>query len=305
VSTVELILNLQAHDTRLDPAVATQLAGIIGRDGRVTATHSLDELPRVCDDIAATCPETIAICGGDGTLHQTLTAMIASYGARPLPRIAILRGGAMNNVADALGIRGDTTELLRRLLGRRDVVTIEQPVLRVGDRYGFFFGAGIVHGFLTAYYATGRPSPATAVRVLLRAAASGLVRGALAARMSRPIDATVVADGTRWRRSRFLALCASTTEHVGLGFQPFPRCREREDSFAVLGIATTFLGLLRRLPRIRAGRPLSGAGIVDDLACELAIDPDTPFGYTIDGDLYVATRPLTIARGPTLTVIRD
>lgn len=305
MATVELILNLQAHDTRLDPGVASQLAGIIGRDGRVSATRSLDELPRVCEDIAATSPETIAICGGDGTLHQTLTAMIASYGARPLPRIAILRGGAMNNVADALGIRGDAAELLRRLLGRREVGTIAQPVLRVGDRYGFFFGSGIVHGFLTAYYATGRPSPATAARVLARAAVSGLVGGELAARLSRPVDAIVTADGAPWTRTRFLALCAATTEHVGLGFRPFPRCRERPDSFAVLGIATTFLGLLRRLPRARAGKPLGGDGIIDEIAREIAIEPRAPFGYTIDGDLYLASEPLTIARGPTLTVIRD
>jgi diacylglycerol kinase family enzyme len=311
-SGIGLIINVQAHGNQHAPDQPHLLADLIGKHDRVATTRSLEELQEACRKLAWDRPDIVAICGGDGTLHQTLTALVQAYASEPLPKIAILRGGAMNIVAESLGIRGEPVELLRKLLDlkRRRAAPVlesfEHGLLHVNDRYGFMFGAGVIHDFLKAYYATGKPSAVTAARLLVRAAASTLVGGDLSKQLYRPLHARVVADGMRWPRVRFVAVCAATIEQIGFGFRPFYRCGERADGFAVLGIDTTHLGLLRELPRIKAGKPIRRSKVSDDVAHEVTLTPMDPdqLGYTIDGDLYSSDRTLTITRGPTLDIVR-
>lgn len=324
---IGLILNVRARANRHGPARLRRLAGLLGKGDVVATTRSLEELHGVCAQLAEDGPEVVAICGGDGTLHQTITALIHSYRDRPLPAIAILRGGAMNIVAASLGIRGDPIDDLRALVelkrrgglararaggrgdganGRALVETFAHGILQIGDRYGFMFGVGIIHDFLEAYYATGKPSPGTAARLLLRTAASALIGGPLAKRLYRPFHARVVADDRIWPRDRFVTICAATIPQIGFGFRPFYRCGELMDGFAVLGIDATRLGLIRELPRIRAGRPIRPGKVIDEVAREVTIVPTDPhaLGYMIDGDLYACDRPLTIKRGPMLELVR-
>jgi diacylglycerol kinase (ATP) len=310
---IGLIINVRAHANQHVPDRPRHLIRLIGAHDHVATTRSLDDLDGACRQLARDQPEIVAISGGDGTLHQTLTALIRSYGGQALPVIAILRGGAMNIVAESLGIHGDPVELLRALLQLRRrglaparLETFEHGLLQVGDRYGFMFGAGVIHDFLKAYYATGRPSPLTAARLLLRAAASTLIGGPLSKQLYHPFHARVVADELAWSRERFVALCAATIEQIGLGFRPFYRWRERPDGFAVLGIETTPLGLLRELPRVKAGKPIRRNKVSDAVAREVALTPTDPreLGYMIDGDLYTTDRTLTITRGPTLKFVR-
>lgn len=288
---------------------------MIGTHDRFATTRSIAELEHACSQLASDRPEIIAICGGDGTLHQTITALIHCYGTRPLPAIAILRGGAMNIVATSLGFHGDPVDDLRALveLKRRGglasathLEVFEHPLLQIDGRYGFIFGTGVIHDFLEAYYATGKPAPLTAARLLVRTAASTVVRGPLSKRLYRPFLARVVADGRPWPRDRFAAICASTVQQIGLGFKPFYRWREDAERFAVLGIDTSPLGLLRELPRVRAGKPIHAHKVIDEIAREVTILPTDPqaLGYMIDGDLYTCDRALTIKRGPVLELVR-
>jgi diacylglycerol kinase family enzyme len=315
---IDLIINVRAHANHRDPDRRRALAELIGKPDRVVTTQSLEDLHAACLQLASDPPAIVAICGGDGTLHQTLTALVHSYGQRPLPAIAILRGGTMNTVAESLGIRGDPVAHLRALVAlmRRSVAsaraasarieTFEQGLVRVDDRFGFMFGTGVIHDYLNVYYATGKPSRVTAARLLVRAGASTLVHGPLSKRLCSPFRARVVVDGITWPRDRFVAVCAATINQIGLGFRPFYRCRERVDGFAVLGIHTTCMGLMRELPRIHAGKPIRQDRAIDDVAREVTIAPIDPceLGYAIDGDLYTCDRPLTLTRGPTLTLVR-
>jgi diacylglycerol kinase family enzyme len=323
---IGLIINVRAHANQHDPSRLHLLAKLIGNHDQVATTRSLEDLYGACTQLANDRPEVVAICGGDGTLHQTVTALIHSYGDRPLPAIAILRGGAMNIVAASLGIHGNAIDHLRTLValnqrgglalaragapcepagGRAAIGTFAHGVLQINDRYGFMFGTGVIHYFLKAYYATGKPSSVTATRLLLRAVASTLIDGPLSKRLFQPFQAHVVVDGLTWPRDRFIAICAATIEQIGLGFRPFYRCREQLDGFAVLGIDTTRLGLLRELPRIRAGKPLHPGKVIDEIAREVTILPTDPYelGYTIDGDLYACDGALTIKRGPMLELV--
>src|SRR5207237_10930609 len=100
---------------------------------------------------------------------------VYGQGRAPLPQVALLRGGTMNTVANSIGVpRGKPDGLLERLVhayARRAVEPLHQaqrymmraaPMHADGDlgkpQFGFLFGTGVVHGFLSEYYGTGEPS---------------------------------------------------------------------------------------------------------------------------------------------------
>src|SRR6516165_1310510 len=112
VPGIGLITNPRSRVNQRDPGRALRLSYLVGRHGNAEATRSLDDLYRVCEEFKKERIDVLGISGGDGTLHHTLTAMIKTYADQPLPRIAILRGGTMNTVANSLGIKGETGKLL-------------------------------------------------------------------------------------------------------------------------------------------------------------------------------------------------
>lgn len=321
---IGVVINARAHANRHTPKRVHQLQALLGARDHAVTTRSLTELDAACAALANERPDVVAICGGDGTLHRTLTGMIRSYAERTLPPIVILRGGAMNIAAASLGFHGDPIDHLRRFVALRErgdlaaclagrvnasrpgLEMFEHRLLRIDGRYGFLFGTGVIHDFLKAYYATPEPSRTTAACLLLRAAASSLVGGPLARRVCRPFHARVLTEGRIWPRHHFVTICAATIEQIGFGFRPFPRCRGRTDGFEVLGIHTTPLGLLRELPRVRAGKPMRADKVIGELTRALAIESLDPgaLGYTIDGDLYTCSDVLRIESGPVLRFVR-
>src|SRR5262249_25387360 len=166
-------------------------------------THA--DLERTAAEFRAAGVGTLAINGGDGTLHLVLSAFARSYADRPLPDILPLRGGTMNTIADALGIRESTSAGLRRLLDkRRQGVAArceERELLRVGDHLAFLFGTGALAGYLRLYYETGRPGTVSAATVLGRGVASSLAGGAYGKALVNRWEGRVHADGKRWPKT--------------------------------------------------------------------------------------------------------
>ena len=83
------------------------------------------------------------------TVSSVLTALSRAYGREHWPRLAFLRGGSMNTVANAFGVPpGEPEVLLQRLLegGARPVWP--RATLEVEGRLGFLFTAGVLVGFL-------------------------------------------------------------------------------------------------------------------------------------------------------------
>jgi diacylglycerol kinase family enzyme len=214
----------------------------------------------------------------------------------------------MNTIANSLGIKGDPPKLLFELVDkhRRGVPleVFERPLLQVGDRYGFLFGNGIIYNFLHEYYATGQPSPRTALKLIAGAAASTAVAGPLSKRIYRRFVAHVECDGEQWACQNYIAVAAAVVEQIGLGFKPFYRCRERAGYFAVLGIHTSAIGFVTDLPAIHRGRAMRRDKVIDQVAREVKFHADEPLEYMIDGDLYVGERDLTLKTGPTVKFIR-
>src|SRR5439155_141543 len=82
---------------------ARRLAEIVGGDGTVRVTESLPAIQDVAREFRERGTEVLAICGGDGSYHCTLTVFRAVYGDAPLPLLLPLRAGTINYISDAIG----------------------------------------------------------------------------------------------------------------------------------------------------------------------------------------------------------
>jgi diacylglycerol kinase family enzyme len=310
VPGIGLITNPRSRANLRDPSKPRKLGYLIGSHGTAEATKSLDDLYRVCEEFKKERIDVLGISGGDGTLHHTLSAMIQTYGEQPMPKVAILRGGTMNTIANSLGIKGETPKLLFELVDKQrrglPIETFDKAVLQVGDKFGFIFGNGIISNFMREYYATGAPSPSTAAKLISRAALSAAVGGPLANRIYKRFRARVVVDGDLWACEDFITVAAAVVKQIGLGFTPFYRADERPDAFAVLGIHTSAFGFVSELPRILAGKPMRRDKVIDAVASEVTFSPvDEPtLEYMVDGDTYDCSGSLTLKTGPTLRFMR-
>lgn len=260
---------------------------------------------RVAEDLHRQRIDILAVGGGDGSTGYTLSALDAVYGDEPLPKIALLRGGTMNTIANAIGVpRLDPPRLLRRLLDRHDAgIELESSrrcAMRVGERVGFLFGTGISHGFLEEYYARGNPpTPLTAAATLGSIASSIVARGDVAHRVTSPIETVLTVDGDRWPLTPYLGVMMGTVEQVGLGFRAFFRASEEIEGFHLIAIHGSPTAVLSRLWRVRLGRPLGEAAARERLArrVELAC-PVGRVRHFLDGDLHEAESPLVVTVGP-------
>jgi diacylglycerol kinase (ATP) len=314
VSGVGIITNPRSRSNKRDPLGMRRLGYLVGTRGAAAATRSLDDLYRAAEEFKGAGIDVLGINGGDGTLHVTLTAFLQVYGAVPLPAIAILRGGTLNTIAKGLGIRGRPDDLLFSVLdhyhNREPIPYIERPLLRVQSdgepQYGFIFGNGLIAHFLEAYYATGKPSPLTGGKLLVRTVLSALFGTPLVKALFRRFVGQVRVDGEAWARTDFTTVTAATVPEIGLGFKPYHRYAEKPDHFALLGIHAGPTAVAAELPRVWMGKPMRRDKAISAVARHVEIGSDQPFGYIIDGDSYPA-RPgqtqVTVSTGPTLRLL--
>jgi diacylglycerol kinase family enzyme len=308
---IGIVNNPAARRNRRRPRVARRLRERLGDDGEVLDASTPDELARAVERFRAAGIDVLGVNGGDGTLAYVLTALVRAYRDEPLPKLLLLRGGAMNTVAHGNGVRGGPDGILREILIRLHhgypLRTRERDVLRVtGDagepRYGFIFGMGVVVSFLEAYYATGHPSPLTAAFLLARASASALVDGAFARSLRRRDALRVTTDGDEWPDASYLALAAGSTPDIGFGFRAFARCEEQPGFFHALGVVGAISQLALAVPRIRRGAPWKRRLAQDEVARTLVVEAERP-RFTVDGDLYTAERSVTVETGPGVEIV--
>src|SRR5206468_9784983 len=135
---------------------------------------------------------------------------------------------------------------------------------------------------LEAYYATGRPSPGVAARLLGRAVASAVVGGPLVRQLTRRFRARITVDGIAWAKDDFLTVCAACVGQIGLGFRPWYRWNE-PGTFHILGIhAPTPFRVVTELPRIHRGLPMRRHKVIDQVAREAIFESDE-ICYIVDG----------------------
>ncbi len=312
MSGIGVVLNPKSRRNLRDPKAATRLAQTLGDHGVVRSAHSIDELYRIAEDFKRLDIDVLGISGGDGTNHVTLTGFINVYDGVALPEIAFLRGGTMNTIANSVGIRRERPEgLLGRLM--RDYAAratsplnnVERHVMRIGDHYGFLFGAGVVSGYLSEYYKYDERSPLVAAKTLARALGSTLVGGPMIRRMAAPFRGTVlIDDGTEWEERDYIALTAGTIAEVGLNFRPFRRFDERPNTFHMLGIFASPMQLARELPRIWRAEALRPGRAYEATPSRAVVRSEkSELEYMIDGDLHRIKGELSVDIGPRVKIL--
>jgi hypothetical protein len=328
VPGIGVVFNPQSGTNRRDPRALDRLARRLGDQGVVRAATSREALRRIAQEFQRLELDVIGICGGDGTNSMTLTGLLEVYGGAALPRIALLRGGTMNTVARAVGVRrGHPQALLERLCRvwrertEDGLAQIERHVLQVraldpsglspaapgatSVRVGFLFGTGVVCGFLAEYHAAGSPRALAALTTLLRGVASAVVDGALLERIREPFRGGVeIEAGVRWPPRDYLAVAGGTIDQIGLGFRPFRRHDEAPGRFHLLGIHGPPLRLVRELPRIWRGAPLRSGCAEEAVTARAVLHPASgTLRYMIDGDLLACRGPLEVTVGPRIRIV--
>jgi diacylglycerol kinase (ATP) len=309
VVAVLVFVNPGSRANRKDPGCAARFAKILGDCGRVAAPASLELLAEESRRAATESPSLIGIHGGDGTLHRTLSALVAAYGTRPLPPLAILPGGTMNVVASSLGIRVKPETLLAELTANQRTgsatATLHRRCLRVGNNYGFIFGNGLITNFLEEYYARGSYGTWRALWIIFRTLLSLLTRDRYAQRIFRRFRGRVLIDGTLLGRTDLTGIGAGTVSEVGFRLQLNHRANDDPQRMGGLAIHGGPLSLLLDVLNVRRGRGLSPKRAMSFVADRLCIEPDAPeTPYTLDGDLYSARGPITVEVGPALEIVK-
>jgi len=307
---IAIVSNPLAWRNRRSPDTTRRLQTLIDGEGEVAVPSTRDDLARAVERFRSSQVEILGVNGGDGTGHVVLTALARAYGDAPLPTVALLRGGAMNTVADAHKLRGSPESILKSVLERRRAGlpfrTVERDLLSVElddapSRFGFLFGTGAVVTFLDAYYRTGRPTAGVAAALLVRAVGSALVGGRFAAALKERQPLRVTADGEEWPDEPYLAVIAGAVPEIGFGFTPFSRCDEQPGFFHAVGVTGSTLQVAAHLPQIWLGRPWKRTLAVDAVMRELAIEG--PVRFTVDGDLYEARHSVRVRTGPPVRII--
>lgn len=305
-----IVLNPQAGGgSRYGESRVAGLRAIAGSRGVLFSTGKWDLIDAVAEGVRERGVDTVAIIGGDGTLSSVLSALHRAFGSAQLPRIALLRGGTMNTVANSFGVpRRQPEELLKRLLEAKSGEVKRRATLKVEDRVGFLFTAGIMVGFLKVLYqasqATGSsPGALAALRLLGKGSWQAMVGGKLIEEIETPLLATLTIDGEAHPQRRYTVLGAATVAQVGLGFRPFTQADECIDSFQVFAFHGSRQALVRQLPRIRRGLPMAKGLGFDPVARKLEIHtPGEPIAYGLDGDVREATGKLLVDVGPKIDV---
>lgn len=308
MSGIGIILNPHSRSNLKNPNRADQLGFIVGDKGSCHETHDLKDVERLAREFKKRDIEILGISGGDGTIHITLTTFIKVYGDAPLPKIAFLRGGTMNNIPNAVGVKGSPEKILSNLILKyhedKEFTLAEIDILNINGHYGFLFGMGAVYNFIEDYLRTDeKPSPARGMYVLSKCIVLGLLQTKYARKICERFDARITIDGELSPFKNYTMLMAGTIETLGFGFNPLYRARTNPGEFQFVGISTTPRGLLFTFPHALMSRPSKSDNYYDRMGKQMVLAFDQPMPYQIDGEPIPATDHIEITMGPRLVCI--
>lgn len=302
---IGVVLNPHSKRYRKNPEKLKRMGFIVGERGSCAATNNFHDIRLVAEEFKRKRIDILALSGGDGTNHVTLSTFIEVYGDEPLPKITFLRGGTLNTIASACGIYGTPEKVLTNLLYKyhQDDPFEETKVrlMKVNRHYGFIWGCGVISRFMEAYYAPGRPSQAMAAWTLGRSIGSAAVNGPFACRMFERMEGEVAVNGKTWPFKNYSAVFAGSVPYLGLGFRVFYLAGGGK--FHAIAFTLPPRNVLRHVPFMLVGRPSGCRDLLEEPAEKMEVRFAEPVGYTIDGDMHSPVDRFTIEPGPCLDVV--
>ncbi|MDO8493814.1 MAG: diacylglycerol kinase family protein [Deltaproteobacteria bacterium] len=304
---IGVILNPHSRLNVKDPDRIDRLGFIVGDRGSCHATKSLEDVRKLALEFKSRGVEVIGISGGDGTYQRTLTTLIQAYGESPLPKIALLGGGTMNNIVKCLKIKGTPETVLSRLIYRyhqgSPFKETRLKMMKVNDIYGFLFGNGLLYNFLCDYNKVEHSTPWTAARLLAVAACHALLNDRRAQKIAQRVEARLLVDGREHPFKNFVTIFGGTVETLGLGFNVLYRARSTEDKFQLSGFSLPPRQIIFSFPLLFLGRKVPSENWIDELASRVTIETEEPQGFMLDGEVYEPVRKIELSIGKILDVI--
>jgi len=303
---IGIVLNPHSKKHRKDPDRMKRMGFIVGDRGSCQETTDLGDLRRVAEMFKTRDIDVLAIGGGDGTNHVTLTNFIEVYGEKPLPKITFLRGGTMNSVANACNVKGPQEKILSNLIYKyhegEPFETIEMDMMNINGQYGFIFGCGVIFKFMQAYYGGTTPSPPKALYTLAHSISSALVNGKFARGMFERFDGEVWINGKKWPFANWSAIYSSSVPVLGLKFKIF-HFSEQMQKFHAVGFSIPPRNILSNIHRMFLALPPKCEDLLEAPADEMRIELAKPMGYTIDGDMLGPEKNFLVKTGPRLKIL--
>jgi len=305
--SIGLIANPHSGKNKRSPRIIEQFREILGSQGQLILPSSLEDLSTTVLNLKESGIDILCINGGDGTIHQTITALFTVYGDDPWPQIAILKGGTMNNIARNVGIPllSNANTMLRTILqGGPFETVVKHPLIVDEQRAGFIYGTSGIAAFLDEYYEGGNASVWKAAKMAIHAICSALVRGSYAGRIfaSRPIQITV--GDKQGQSDHYTNLGISTLTDLGFYLRPFYETLHRPDIAHLITMNCSPLYIVFALPRMWMAKPTNKNYIEDLSGKEIVMNFGGEQSYTLDGDLYPVTQEQRIRVGPPITFIK-
>jgi diacylglycerol kinase (ATP) len=304
---IGIVSNPRARKNAADPARMERLRLILDDEGILRQARTLEEIADIGAEFRRSRIDILAIDGGDGTIHHTISAFIPIYGDAGLPPVAILRGGTMNTIANSLGLKGSSEEILQRIVRaiktRSTLEVIRTNALGVNDRYGFIFGMGFPVNLLNAYYRGRGRGRWKTIGVLLKILLSILGKESAEGNFFRPLEADIWLDGAVLPMGRFTAILGSTVKGVGLGFKPTRRAGE-EGLFQILLLDMGPRRMALSALKVLLAMELRDERLFDRMATQSVIRLKKPADMQIDGEIFGNQREVRLHIGPAIRFIK-
>jgi len=303
------ITNPNAKKNRKVTDRRKRLARALGDSGVVFETKIPEDVGPLMDEVLKIDPEIIAVCGGDGTMHLTLSALINAYKGTFPPKFVILRGGTMNVCATATMTFLPAEMMLRRVADKyrngQPYSEVERKTLKMNDWHGFLFGLGTSSHLVWEYHKESMAGRTRALKVT--AQAIGAVfnsKGELAKRLFKRLNGEVLVDDEPLPIREFLGVLGGTLRYVSIGFRPLYRAYESDEHFHLFASNISPLVALKNIRRLFLGRPLKADPKIhfDFLAKKLEVRPDGFTPLIIDGEIYQIDH-LLVTMGPRIKII--
>jgi diacylglycerol kinase (ATP) len=279
---------------------------ILGSAGTLIVPESLSELDQEVLSLKDSKIDILCINGGDGTIHKTITSLFNAYGDQPWPKIAILKGGTMNNIARNIGIpllKG-ANSMLQDVIEADSYETIVKHPLIVDEKYaGFIYGTSGISAYLEEYYEGDNPSVWKAAKIAILSILSALVNGTYVKKIfaSRPI--TIDVDGQKGNDDHYTNMGISTLTDLGFYLRPFYQTRFRPDIAHLITMNCSPLYIVFALPQMWMARPSNKSYIEDMSGQVINLTFQGQQSFTLDGDLYPVEAQQRIRVGPPIEFI--
>ena len=285
---IGIIANPNAKLNKRNPKRQKILYSLAKEAGRLKITNNIEELHQAAHDFYKESIEILAIIGGDGTISRTISTFIDNYQNKPLPFVAILRGGTANNIADNLGIKSSPEKNLQKLIqlhkSSKVITTTQLPSLVIDNRYGFLFADGVCAYFLKEFYKEKKGIPG-AIFLVVRLFISQIFSTPLFKETIKQEHTQLIYSNKKRIDHYSCSTLCSTLKKIPLGIPYFFKTNACE--FECISVTTKPRDLSwKYVPKALLMPKLNQKEQVSFCTQDLTVIKDHPFLYTLDGELY-------------------